>query len=85
MEDIRIELDKLPFAIVHKGQQTFIEYPGGATKEVSPSLVVAGRTLEKLYEMGVKPEREITEESFDQELKDLVDKVNATKSVKSRK
>jgi hypothetical protein len=81
MSDIVINHPKLPFTIVHRGQEVYLEYPTGATKPVGHEFLVLGEILLKVGELGVEPEKELEEETFDEEVKYLVDKATAAKRV----
>jgi hypothetical protein len=85
MSDTVITHPSLPFNIIHRGQEVYLEYPTGATKPVGHEFLVLGSLLLKVSELGVEPEKKLDEDSLDEEVKHLVDKVIATKRVSGKK
>lgn len=83
-EDITISHAKLPFAIVHQGQQVSLQYSSGASVPVDHSYLVLGRLLEKVTELGIEPDVELTQDNLEEEVKHLVDKATATKKPRSK-
>ena len=57
MSDTVITHPSLPFNIIHRGQEVYLEYPTGATKPVGHEFLVLGSLLLKVSELGVEPEK----------------------------